>query len=263
MGIIGHDVLATFFSALKSGENVEKAAAEAFTVIDKLIVEAIGGEPEVMDMLADLRKRISEYMLEEIPEQDFLSVYDIEEVERDYRITLPSGVEYAMRLDLLLTAKTGPYKGQLILMDHKFVWDFYTPAQVRFNSQMPKYIGILRQNGIPVKTAILNQIRTRVNKGPMPRDNRFKQAALTPSKRRIEQLFVDDAKTAAEIEFLRGLSLDNWEQDVTRNMSTMACKFCSYKTLCDAKLEGEDVTVMLKHDYEPLEYGYEHSSASE
>jgi hypothetical protein len=52
-------------------------------------------------------------------------------------------------------------QGKTIVVDHKFVWDYYQPRTVRLQPQLPKYIGMLRFLGYEVESGLYNMIRTR------------------------------------------------------------------------------------------------------
>lgn len=258
-GIIGHEVLEIFFKSLQAGQGYLAAAAEANAHIDALITAVVtnGSDADDLNLLADLRKRLVEYMTEEVVLQDFMAQWEIVLVEEVLSMGLPNGITYSMRLDLLLRGKIGPYKGKYVLMDHKFLGDFYTDRKVKANPQVPRYLAILRHNGYPVKTAIYNMIRTRVNKSPMSRDAKFKYAEYTPESAVIKQILHDDARDAGDIEFYRTLGLERWEQEISRNMGSMTCGYCGFFNLCQAELAGQDTTVMRQTDFIPNEYGYD------
>lgn len=260
-GILGHEILAEWYRLLRQGDDVAQATDEALKLFNPFFVEAVtNGDEEYTDLLTALKIRVSEYM--KIYATD-VKAWDILEVESEYRTTLPSGMEYAMRLDLLVRAKSGPYTGELVLVDHKFVYDFYKEDALALNPQMPKYLGILNANGINVQVAVLNQIRTRVNKSkPMTDEDKFRRSYLKPTPTEITTIFKEELVVAREIDRLRNIGDPLiWEANVIRNMGSMTCPMCPYASLCKSDLMGQDTRLQKMMDFEEPVYGYESREA--
>lgn len=261
-GIIGHEVLAAYYEALKNGESISLAGESAFKVLEPYFAQAVAsGDEDAITLLTQLKIRLQDYFKHYTTDA---VAWDILEVEQEYRTTLPSGMEYAMRLDLLVRPKSGPFMGELVLVDHKFVYDFYREDALSMNAQMPKYLGILNANGVSVRHAILNQIRTRVNKTkPMATVDMFRRSDITPTPAEIKNIFSEELLVANRIQGLR--ELDDpflWESKVTRNMGTMTCPMCPYVSLCKSDLMGQDTRLQKMMDFEEPSYGYEESSAN-
>jgi hypothetical protein len=144
------------------------------------------------------------------------------------------------------------------------VYDFYREDALSMNAQMPKYLGILNANGVSVSHAILNQIRTRVNKTkPMLTEDMFRRSDITPTPAEIKNIFSEELLVANRIQELR--ELDDpflWESRVTRNMGTMTCPMCPYVSLCKSDLMGQDTRLQKMMDFEEPSYGYKESSAN-
>lgn len=260
-GIIGHEALAAYYLDIKQygTKGYDRAVASAMSVIDAYMEKDItenGGMN--LDMLSALRQRVNDYLAW----ASFNDNFEILEVEQEYRLDLPNGMQYAMRLDLLVRPYSGPYVGKVVLIDHKFVYDFYSEDKLAMNAQMPKYIGILRASGRPVDVAILNQIRTRVNKkSEMTDDQKFRREVLLPTSTEVQTIFAEEIKVAEQIEFFKSLSIEQWESEVTRTMGNMTCGYCPFTALCKAELQGQDTSVMREMDYKALSYGYKEIEA--
>lgn len=255
-GIIGHEVLESYYTHLIEGEEPSEARTKAMVVFDVYFAKALtsGREDDTL-LLMQLKRRITDYL--ESHESD-ASAWEILQTEQEYRITMPSGIDYAMRLDLLVRPRSGPFAGKTILVDHKFVWDFYREDAVTMNPQMPKYLGILHANGLNVHHAILNQIRTRVNKTkPMEAADKFRRSEVTPTPVEIKNIFAEELIVATRIEELRQLSPEEWEGKITRTMGQMTCGMCPFVSLCKSDLLGQDTRLQKQMDFEQSSYGYE------
>lgn len=252
-GIVGHEVLAEYYDALRNGFAPDTAKKRADERMAEFISRAaeLGQDPI---LLTDLQKRLEDYY--EWSRVNDLGAFRFHQVEQDYRLDLPNGLQYAMRLDLLAEALSGPYTGQFVLIDHKFVYNFYTEDEVAMNAQLPKYLGILTANGISVRLAYLNMIRTRVNKTPMATADKFRRAVVKPTPQEIQTIFSEELRIAEHIAFLRSLPVDKWEREITRSMTPMNCKTCPFAILCKADLQGQDTTLMRQVEFEPTTYGY-------
>jgi len=254
-GIAGHEVLAIYYESRKSGQSHTAAVHTAISHLDRLmtrdLTENLGMN---IDWLTELRVRLVDYF-NWCEDQDY---FRIVEVETTYRVDLPTRpMQYAMRLDLLVEMTAGPQIGNLVIIDHKFVYDFYGESELSMNAQLPKYIGIVTANGHLVRSAILNQIRTRVNKKkPMEIADKFRRELIVPNVQEIRTIFAEELMVAERIAELRALPVDEWEQQVTRTMNNMTCKTCPFVSLCKTELSGQDTRLMREMDYEPITYGY-------
>mgnify|MGYP001567528064 CR=1 FL=1 len=247
-GIVGHEVLAEYYSALADRKDHAAAVDAANSRMASFIQKAADTGLDVI-LFTDLQKRLQDYY--EWSYANERGAFRFQEVEQAYRLTLPGGLQYVMRLDLLAESISGPYAGQLVLIDHKFVWDFYSEDEVAMNSQLPKYLGILAANDVPVRIAYLNMIRTRVNKKPMAIADKFRRAVVKPTPEEIQTIFLEELKVAEQIEFFRSLSLEQWESEITRSMTPMNCKTCPFAILCKADLQGQDTRLMRQVEFEP------------
>jgi len=168
-------------------------------------------------------------------------------VEQKYEIQVGEGLKYPFKFDLLIE-----YKGELVLVDHKFTYDAYSEDVCRILPQMPRYAGAMRKLGINVRSGIYNFIRTRPLKNPM---DRYKQEPVkfgdTRVMNSIKEL-VQEMKTIKELEETpierRRLSI--------RTANKMNCDHCGFKELCARELEGKDTTILRKLEFEENSYGY-------
>lgn len=239
-GIIGHEALAAYYERLRETHNYEVSKTAAMQVLSGYLMS----DPEMIQGLMSL---ISEYS---DAHQD-LDEFEILEVEKSYRMPLGDDLDYAMRLDLLVKYHHGPYAGETVLIDHKFVYNFWTEDDLTLNAQIPKYLGTLRVNGYNVNKGIINQLRWReVKSNP----ERFRKNIIKPSQKEVYNVLQEQATASQEIILLK--SYDNPEDHVLRTMEKFTCQHCQFLMLCKVDLTGEDSTVMRRADFMPNDYGY-------
>jgi predicted RecB family nuclease len=143
-----------------------------------------------------------------------------------------------MKMDLLVQLN-----GELVLVDHKFLYDPYSREVIDILPQMPLYIGALRSHGINVKYGLYNIIRTRNTKIDL-----YTTEVLKPSPTRVKQAMAEQIETMKRIE--QGVPFR------VRTANKMNCGNCQFNSLCATELRGEDTTLLRTHYFKPNEYGY-------
>jgi len=166
-------------------------------------------------------------------EQEFSLMYD-EETESTYPFVV----------DMVVKDPEGVY----VVIDHKFVYDFYTPAQTDLQPQIPKYIGALRALDYEIGYGAYNMLRTRKLKEPAP-DSMNYFMILKPNAERVLNTFMEQIGVAAEIQALKELSLEEQESRAYRTANKMVCQSCSFKDICSTELIGGNVELMKKTEY--------------
>ena len=165
--------------------------------------------------------------------------WKIVSVEQEYRVSISDTLVYPMKADLLVQLN-----GELVLVDHKFLYDPYSQSVMDILPQMPLYIGAMRAHGLNVRYGLYNIIRTRATKI----DN-YLMVPIRASDRRIKQAMVEQIETMTRIE--RGVPVR------VRTANKMNCSNCQFNDLCGMELRGEDTTLLRNNFFEPNTYGYE------
>ena len=166
-------------------------------------------------------------------EQEFSLMYD-EETESTYPFVV----------DMVVKDPEGVY----VVIDHKFVYDFYTPAQTDLQPQIPKYIGALRALDYEIGYGAYNMLRTRKLKEPAS-DSMNYFMILKPNADRVLNTFMEQIGVAAEIQALKELSLEEQASRAYRTANKMVCQSCSFKDICSTELIGGNVELMKKTEY--------------
>lgn len=230
-GTIVHEALANYYSVLadtQPNKNYLLAEGAAMSYLTSMM-DKVYDETFIMEIM-QLVRRYFEYA------KRIQDNWKILAVEEKYEIPVNVDYTFTMRLDLLVNIN-----GEIVIVDHKTVYDFWHDDDLKMNPQMPKYIGALRFNGMLVQRAIVNQIRTRTKKSPMTDDELFRECSITPSNTKIRNILTEQFTASDEILKHRALSLEDRSKHVKRTMGKMTCGHCSMLSLCHSELEGQSI----------------------
>jgi CRISPR/Cas system-associated exonuclease Cas4 (RecB family) len=170
-------------------------------------------------------------------EQEFNLVYD-DETEASYPLVI----------DMIVRDPNG----QMVVIDHKFVYDFYTPGQTDLQPQIPKYIGALRAMNYEIAYGAYNMVRTRKLKTPDAASMNYFMI-LKPNTDRVLNTFMEQLGVAAEIQQLKQLSLEEQSKRAYRTANKMVCQSCSFRDICSTELMGGNTQLMLQTEYKVRE----------
>jgi len=240
-GIIGHAALEIFYREIVEGASVDYAKKGALDVIDKAMRKSIELNPGDFDrikMLTELSQLIEAYC--EVYRTDEFQVIAVEQV---YTAPVVEGIKYGMKLDLLVEMIKGPYRGDLVIYDHKFIYNFKSEEEWSIDGQLPKYIRTVNASGHYVTKGVFNQIRYRSLKSPNP-DDIFRRQWMKPSADAKEGIWQEQIDASVEIA--------NNPAAPRRTLSPLVCKNCYFLEPCRTELNGGDITTMVKVHYEPL-----------
>jgi hypothetical protein len=242
-GTAGHRILEAFYKAILEKHTWDEALSTAQTEYELIVDEGyenVSNRADLHDMLfhEEWGYFANEYMVRNgwtvlAVEQEFSLIYD-EETQASYPFVV----------DMIMRDSDGKY----VVIDHKFVYDFYTPSQTDLQPQIPKYIGALRAMNHEIAYGAYNMIRTRKLKTPEP-DNMSYFMILKPNTDRVLNTFMEQLGVAAEIQQLKQLSLEEQNKRAYRTANKMVCQSCSFKEICSTELMGGNTQLMLKTEY--------------
>lgn len=239
-GILGHSALETYYSLLAEGLPRDNATEAAWFVIQEELAR-IGREEvwnvEKLKEASVIANRIKAYS----------TVYSTEPfriiaVEKQFLADFTSDVKFGFIPDLVVEATAGPYKGQLGIIDHKFVYNWKTVEELMLDAQLPKYRKGLQLNDYPVTWIMFNQIRTRDMNYKRPQDM-FQRAYGIANPIASEQIWEEQMQTAIEIFY-------SPEHPPRRALAPMVCKTCFFKEPCMLSMNGQDVSRILEMDFQ-------------
>jgi hypothetical protein len=250
-GTAGHKVVESFYAHLLS---VADTAEEQLKNFDIALERAVDVYQEIVDEgFEEPSNRVTlkdslfheewgyfanEFMVRNgwkvlAVEAEFSLVYDTETDSR-----------YPFVVDMIAQDPEGRY----VVIDHKFVYDFYTPGQTDLQPQIPKYIGALRAMNYEISYGAYNMVRTRKLKTPDASSMQYFMI-LKPNTDRVLNTFMEQLGVAAEIQALKELSLEEQSKRAYRTANKMVCQSCSFKDICSTELIGGNTELMLKTEY--------------
>lgn len=138
--------------------------------------------------------------------------------------------------------------GKTVIIDHKYIYDFYGGGDTDLLSQLPKYLGALRAGGYPADYAAYNMIRNRTKKDAQLEDVvRF--LPVKPNAFQIEDVMSEQFSVAANIIDLRAAGEDEAEAMAYRSASAITCGMCDYSDICRTERTGGNISIALSTDF--------------
>jgi len=250
-GVLGHKALEEFYRAKLDGADLEESRLAGQKVILEYMAKNFNNPvlfQEEIDIAEVVASRFNAYV--DYYKDDGWRVISVENtlVSTD---VIP-GIDYYMTSDLLAEETIGPYRGQIILIDHKWCYNFWTDVEATMHPQIPKYIDTARVNGYPdIKMGVINQIRYRSNAKEL-----FRRKYIEPSNKSIETIRYEEGKAVREVEALARQDVKTSATLVRRKMQRRTCKECAFNLPCRMELNGEDPTEVFVEMFEPKDYGY-------
>lgn len=171
--------------------------------------------------------------------------YRILQVEETYRLLYDEELDISNTFVVDMVVEDP--RGKVAIVDHKFLNDFYTRFAAELQPQLPKYIAAMRGLNHKVNYGEYNMLRTRpLKKSGNTLSDRLQQITIEASTNRILRSWDEQMDVAEEITLLRTEPVEEIERRAWRVGSDHVCKFCDFRSLCIADLNG-DATGLLKH----------------
>jgi hypothetical protein len=240
-GILGHEVLHTYFRVYQETNSLKAAAAASDRLLGSMLFE-----DEKRDTALEL-KPLLDYFFSVF--EDKFAGWQIQGVEEVNRLAFPD-FQFVFQVDLRY--KEGGFE---YILDWKFTYDFYSGDMQSLLPQVPRYTGALRALGKNIRSGRYGFIRYRNLKSTDPYD-KFGIIPMDLSKARIESAFRDLILTQKKIAAKKAMPLSEWKDNVSRTANQLVCKSCSFASLCVAEANGSDGKVIRATYYKPSEYGY-------
>lgn len=235
-GLVGHEILAKYYTELKNGTSYAQARQ---LVIRSAIDNIPEGLPytEFLALISLLEAYFDFY-------SDEVNHWQILAVEQEFKFG-----NFPFTPDLIRRDRS---TGKIYVVDHKFLYNFYSDSTIEILPQLVKYLGALRELGYPVYGVEYNMIRHRINAR-----ERFKRVLFSPSDLKVTTYMKEQKDIERTITKLKNLPLDEWEAKVKRTASAFNCQHCSFLSLCSSDLNGSAGRKLLKRTaYTANTYGY-------
>lgn len=238
-GIIGHAGLAAYYRNRKDGGEHEDGVKLA---IQEMIIEAenlttYNRETLLSEAMGLVRANLNHFENDE---------WEVIEVEKRYDVEIMEGYTMPVIIDLIVRI---PGRG-VIVVDHKFTYDFYSSDAVDLNPQLAKYLAVMRTDGYEVHGAMYNQIRYRTTKANAKEaEERFSRVIVSLTSKRVSTVMREQIMVAQRIAKLKRMEREEWESRVVRVANSMVCKSCSFKDLCASDLNGQNSELLIQYEY--------------
>lgn len=237
-GTLGHSALANYYQAIIDGDSIGDAKAKMLATV----MEAALSENADYDMIGKLHKLLSGYVdfyIDEFKEWQPLAV------EHEFR-----DEDFPFRPDYV---KRHRRSGQVVVVDHKFLYNFYTGIYIPILPQLPKYTGALQRLGYDVHHAEYNMIRHRDNA-----KEKYSRLEVQIPPSRIETYRHEQFVASQRILARKSQSLEEWEATVLRAASSFNCPNCPFLVLCISDLDKQPGGELLRSQFfEENTYGYQ------
>lgn len=253
-GIVGHEAMERVYQEKQTGATKEMCLAAAYDVLNAAIMEQV----DMADDFRRLKEVIKLYVYHYWDEP-----FKVIGIEGQLETLFPDSIDlYGLRYDLLVEGIDGKYKGQIGIIDHKFCYDWFTDKAITMNSQMLKYAGALRNEGIDVRFAMLNQIRYRKLKEDTA-ENLLRRAIVPLPGKRIKNVIKEHVKVSNKIAALSVLSPEEHFEESTMTLDKDSCTKCAFQPLCTLELNEQSSAYTKKALYGPNKYYQGYKDAEE
>lgn len=247
MGTAGHKVLETFYKALlEAGTTHEQQLAampQAIAVAGEVIgqlrqeVEVPANRANIFDTLEDL------YFPNEPLVQEGWTILAVEK-QFNLEYDPETQAQYPFVVDLIAVNPDG----KTVVIDHKFVYDFYNYEASIMQPQIPKYIGALRALNYKIDYGAYNMIRTRKLK-EADSTSMIQWLDVKPEPQRVKQVFIEQISVANEIQSIKTLTPEDQAGRAYRVANKMVCQSCSFLDVCRTELSGGNSKLMIETEY--------------
>jgi CRISPR/Cas system-associated exonuclease Cas4 (RecB family) len=236
-GTVGHSALQAYYQALKEGKSQSEARACAYGAIyDDKGVRSL----ENAKVQSELTTILTQYF-DHYANEDLVPI----EIESRYKLEISEQVTMPFTIDGLYSSSK---YGGLILMDHKFTYNFFNDLILSVLPQLVKYMGVLRQYGYAVSKAMYNELRYRRLKSG---EYQFRRTPLSIPTTRMDRTLSEHISVGHRIAARKQLPLEEWSRRSLRVANKFSCDKCPYVSICAADLRGADTTLLLDDYYEP------------
>ena len=232
-GTLGHKVLETYYKTILEGAANIIAENRAMNYLKSQFGIA---SSDLIDEVAKLVK----FHFMAAP----FANYKILAVEQEYVLPISDDLAYPFVVDLIVQDPAH----KIVLVDHKFTYDFYTQKQMGTMPQIPKYIGALRALGMNVDYGLYNILRYRKMAHPELSD-RNQLIEIRPTEARILRTFEECLQAVEQVTERKSHTLLEQSKLDLRISSKMVCDSCSYNNICVAELNQTNPDLVLRSEY--------------
>ena len=239
MGSAGHKVLEVFYKNILDGNSFDVSLAAAKAEADELRqqVSIPANRANIFDTLFDIY----------FPNEPLVKEgWEILAVEKQFNLEYDpdTQAQYPFVVDIIAKSP----EGKVVVIDHKFVYDFYNYEASIMQPQIPKYIGALRALNYKIDHGAYNMIRTRKLKEATA-DGMISWLDVKPEPARVTQVFKEQIAVASDIMAIKGMDEKLQDEHAYRVANKMVCQSCSFLDICRTELSGGNSKLMIQTEY--------------
>lgn len=254
-GTLGHLAFENYVRARLNSSNHQQAMKAVTDTFPQAMREGV-----TVDVAMETKLLVERYMAHHQgwPELRLLGTEERVDLKVTDDFTIP--IRYDVLAEEIST-------GRVLVGDYKFTYDFWQPSDHDLNVQMPKYIAVMRANGMAVDGGFLEEIRTRplgAEKSADPK-NLWRRTKYFPGPMRLRNAMKQHIQASFEIVEHRAKSPEQRMEDATPVFNKHgACKYCNFKDLCNSMMDGvTDLGLMISTGYTENTYGYNKTESVE
>lgn len=263
-GTIGHSALEIYFKKMKDiqDSNADLLRDEFGTVIN-------GAEIPYDEAVKIAKEYVKKFLIEQFLENPTLAAevqetltyffqadrfkgWTILSVEDDYMFEVDETLQMPYKPDLIAMDP----EGKIWLIDHKFVYDFFTARDAELQPQLAKYAFALRKMGKRVDKIGYHSLRYRRIKESTV-ENRNSLLEFPLSDARATETMREQVFLSRRLQERKQLPLAVASNTAMRAANKMVCNNCSFRSLCLAELNQTNPQLVLDSEYvkrERIEY---------
>lgn len=253
-GTIGHSALEIYFKSMKEmqDDNIRTTAVIPYDEmvkiskdkVKKFLIEQFLENPT---LAAEVQETLTYFF-----QADPFKGWTILSVEDDYMFEVDETLQMPYKPDLIAM----DLEGKIWLIDHKFVYDFFTARDAELQPQLAKYAFALRKMGKRVDKIGYHSLRYRRIKESTV-ENRNSLLEFPLSDARATETMREQVFLSRRLQERKQLPLAVASSTAMRAANKMVCNNCSFRSLCLAELNQTNPQLVLDSEYvkrERIEY---------
>ena len=247
-GTMDHEAFQRYIEARLEGNAHDKAMRAGRSVF----VDAVKSDPQRIDEILYNQMIWDRYMERHQgwPEWRLMST------EQRFELPLTDTLKMVIRYDVMVEDLK---QGKILIGDWKFHYRFNSPMNHALNGQMPKYIRVMKANGIEVHGGFLEEVRTEKlgkEKSADPKQL-WRRTFYFPSNAKMNNMLRQHIATALEIERFRALPEADQKAAAIPVLNKYGpCGYCDFAELCNTENDGGDIDLQVELDFTQNTYGY-------
>lgn len=236
-GQLGHKMLEVYYNVIMN----RGSYAEALDAARTFLFGAMDGSNSTL--ITELTNILN--MLDELKP---FNGYKILAVEKEFVLEIQPGLSYPFVIDMIVKDS----QGKVVVVDHKFTYDFYSPYDMALLPQIPKYIAALRALKFDVDYGMYHFLRYRKIKEPTP--NQIIQTVNQfPNETRILRTFEEQLMATQRVLITKSMTTQEQSANCLRAANKMLCGKCSFNAICSAELSNTSPQLILQSEYKERE----------